>query len=226
MKNKTIKILTYIMIFIIYYTFPQILNLIIEVFNIDIKSLSRFYILIFIYSIEILPLLFLILIYKKDLKTEFEIYKSTLKNNIDTYVRLWLFALILMTFSNSIINIITKIPISNNESAVRNMANLLPIYSLFTTCICAPLGEELAYRKTIGNIFTNKKIAIVISGLIFGIAHVIGTYTSLVDLVYIIPYGLFGSVFMYIYLNSKTIWSTISIHFIHNTLLIILYFLR
>ena len=42
-----------------------------------------------------------------------------------------------------------------------------PIYSLFTTCICAPIGEELAYRKTIGKIFTNKKIAIIMSGLIF-----------------------------------------------------------
>ena len=131
-----------------------------------------------------------------------------------------------MCVSNSIITIFTNVEISNNEEAVRDIAKMLPIYSLFTTCICAPLGEELAYRKTIGKIFDNKKIAIIMSGLIFGLAHVLGTYESIIDLLYIIPYGLFGSVFMYMYLDSKTIWSTISIHFMHNAILMISYLIR
>ena len=61
------------------------------------------------------------------------------------------------------------------------------------------------------------------SGVIFGLAHVLGTYKNMVDLLYVIPYGLFGSVFMYMYLDSKTIWSTISVHFMHNAILMITY---
>ena len=226
MKNKIIKSLTSILVFTLYYTFPYISYFVMDILNINLKSLNKIAVLLFIYLLEIIPLLFLIIVYKEDLKKEFKIYKDSFKENIDNYIRLWLVALILMTLSNSIINIFTGNIISKNETAVRDIANSLPIYSIFITCLFAPLGEELAYRKTIGNIFKNKKVAIIMSGLIFGLAHVIGTYTKLLDLVYVIPYGLFGCVFMYMYLNSKTIWSTISIHFLHNTLLIILYFLR
>lgn len=64
------------------------------------------------------------------------------------------------------------------------------------------------------------------SGFLFGLAHVLGTYQTISDLLYIIPYGLFGSVFMYMYLDSKTIFSSISIHFMHNTILMISYLIR
>ena len=135
-------------------------------------------------------------------------------------------ALILMTLTDTIIIAITGKELSNNEQAVRSIADTLPIYSALSVCICAPIVEELIYRKTIKNIFINKTLAIIASGLIFGIAHVIGTYQSLQDLLYIIPYGSFGAVFMYIFIDSKNIWSTITIHFMHNTILLLLYFVR
>ena len=226
MKERIKKSIPYIFVFALYYAFPYIFNFIFDIFNVDLSKLNIYIILGILLLMDIVPILFLIYVYRKELKEEFIINKETFKNNFDKYIRLWLFGLILMCVSNSIITIFTNIEISNNEEAVRDIAKMLPIYSLFTTCICAPLGEELAYRKTIGKIFDNKKIAIIMSGLIFGLAHVLGTYESLVDLLYVIPYGLFGSVFMYMYLDSKTIWSTISIHFMHNAILMISYLIR
>lgn len=226
MKKKIINILLSIIIFLLYYFFPYIFDFILEILKVDLDKFSVAFIIALLVIIEVIPILFLVIIYRKDLKEEFKIHKDTFMNNLDKYIRLWIFALILMTTSNALIQLFTESEISNNEQAVRNITNLLPIYSLFTTCICAPIGEELAYRKTIGNIFTNKKLAIVMSGLIFGLAHVLGTYTGLADLLYIIPYGLFGSVFMYMYLDSKSIWTTITIHFLHNTILMITYLIR
>ena len=226
MKKKITGILLSIIVFLLYYYFPYITDFIIDILNIDLTKLNRGLILSILVFIELLPVLFLVIIYRKDLKKEFKIYTSTFKEKFDKYVTLWIIALVLMTVSNTIISIFTKSNISNNEEAIRDIASLLPLYSLFTSSICAPIGEELAYRKTIGNIFKNKKLAIIISGLIFGLAHVLGTYTGPIDLLYVIPYGLFGSVFMYMYLDSKTIYSTMGIHFLHNTILMINYFIR
>lgn len=225
MKNDIKNSIKYIIIFLIYYYFPYILNALIDLFNIDLSKFNMYLILLILVLMEIIPVLFLVIIYRNDLKEEFIINKKTFKENFDKYIRLWLFGLILMTLSNTIITYITSSEISNNEQAVRDIADILPIYSIFTTCLCAPLGEELAYRKTIGKIFNKKWIAIVMSGFLFGLAHVLGTYQTISDLLYIIPYGLFGSVFMYMYLDSKTIFSSISIHFMHNTLLMIAYFI-
>lgn len=226
MKKKIINIILSILIFLVYYFFPHIINYLLDIFKINLSTLNKYIIIFILFLVELIPVLFLAIIYRKDLKEEFKTYKENFINNLDKYIRLWIFALLLMTLSNTLIQILTGSEISNNEQVVRDITKLLPIYSIFTTCICAPMGEELAYRKTIGNIFTNKKLAIIMSGFIFGLAHVVGTYTGLTDLLYIIPYGLFGSVFMYIYLESNSIWSTMSIHFMHNAILLILYFIR
>ena len=94
-----------------------------------------------------------------------------------------------------------------------------------STCIVAPIAEELAFRKTVNNIFINKKLSIFMGFLLFGLAHVVGTYSGLLDLLYIIPYGILGGIFMYIYTDSENIFTTITLHFIHNTILMILYFI-
>lgn len=226
MKDKTIKILSNIIVFQIYYLFPYIFSYLIELFNINLSSFNKFIVMTILYAIEFIPVLFMIIIYRKDLKLEFKIFKENFIKNIDKYIRLWIFALFLMSISNMLITYITGSNISNNEEVVRSMADMLPIYSIITSSIFAPIVEELAYRKTIGNIFINKKLAIVMSGLVFGLAHVIGTYSTILDLLYIIPYGLFGAVFMYIYLDSKNIYTTITIHAFHNALLLIMYFIR
>jgi len=226
MKKNLKNSIIYALVFTLYYAFPYIFNFIFDILKIDLSGLNIYIILLVLLLMDIIPILFLIYIYRKELKYEFKLNKETFKDNFDKYIKLWLFGLILMTVSNSIITIFTNVEISNNEEAIRDIAKILPIYSLFTTCICAPLGEELAYRKTIGKIFNNKTLAIFMSGVIFGLAHVLGTYESIVDLLYVIPYGLFGSVFMYMYLDSKTIWSTISVHFMHNAILMITYLIR
>lgn len=226
MKTKVKNFILYTLVFAIYYSIPYLFNFVFEFFNIDLSKFSSFAIILILLLMDIIPILFLVFIYKKELRCEFELNKKTFKDNIEKYLKLWLFGLILMGIANTIVAFFTNTDISNNEEVVRDIAKILPIYSLFTTCICAPLGEELAYRKTIGKIFDNKKVAIVMSGLIFGLAHVLGTYEGITDLLYVLPYGVFGSVFMYMYLDSKTIWSTITIHFMHNAILMISYLIR
>ena len=225
MKDKIITVLKNIIIFEVYYLLPVLFNYILEITNINISNFSKVGIMIILYTFELVPALFMIIIHRKALKDDTKTFKDSFTKNIDKYFRLWLLALFLMSASNMIITFITGSTISNNEEAIRSMADVIPIYTIITSALIAPIAEELAYRKTIGNIFSNKWLSIFMSGLIFGLAHVISTYTNIIDLLYIIPYGLFGSIFMYIYLDSKSIYTTIIIHTFHNSLLLLLYFL-
>ena len=218
--NKTKKIVISIFIFFIYYIIPHLFNLI----NYD--NFSRNLIILFLFLIDLIPLIFLVLVYRKDLKNEFKPFKNNFLDNMDKYIRYYLLALILMTASNMLIEFISGSNISNNEQAIRDIGKVLPIYTILSCSFFAPIAEELAYRKTIRNIFVNKKLSIIASGIIFGLAHVLGTYTGISDLLYIIPYGIFGSTFMYIYTDSDSIWNTIFIHFMHNSLLLIAYYIR
>lgn len=226
MKKKIISIILNIILFLGFYFFSDICSLVFELLNIELGNLSRSLVILIIVLMELIPLLVLVIVYRKDLKDEFKPFKENFIDNMDKYIRYWILALILMTVSNVIIELITGSNVSNNEQAIRNIMDVLPIYMIFSSCICAPIAEELAYRKAINKIFINKNLSIIASGIVFGLAHVLGTYSGISDLLYIIPYGVFGSIFMYIYLDSKSIWNTITIHFVHNSLLVIAYLIR
>ena len=73
------------------------------------------------------------------------------------------------------------------------------------------LVSNIGRKRRLRNI-----LFIFFSGLIFGGMHVIGTLEHLVDLLFIIPYSIPGFVFAYVYTKSKNICVPISLHFIHN----------
>ncbi|MBN2503724.1 MAG: CPBP family intramembrane metalloprotease [Bacilli bacterium] len=117
---------------------------------------------------------------------------------------------------------------SQNEIMIASMFSddPLSLFLLFLSlCIFAPLIEELVFRKVLYGYLERKlgyAVAIIGSGLIFGLMHVI----SYGDFIQAIPYVLMGSVFGYIYHRSnRSIYVTIGVHFINNLISYILYFI-
>ena len=98
---------------------------------------------------------------------------------------------------------------------------LLTIIAIIATTLFAPIVEELIYRKSLQDCFKNKKLFIIISGLIFGLIHVIGSPNPL-DYLFIISYGLFGACFAKILVETDNVYSTIMVHMFHNGILSIL----
>jgi membrane protease YdiL (CAAX protease family) len=95
--------------------------------------------------------------------------------------------------------------------------NLFDISVLFILLVVlTPVIEELIFRKVIYNFVeskTNHILAILSSGLIFGLMHVI----QYGDFLQSIPYVMMGLVFGYIYHNSrKNIFVVIGVHTINN----------
>ena len=130
--------------------------------------------------------------------------------------------------SNIILTLLGVTDTSENEMTIRMMFNDSPLnlFLLFLTLtILTPIAEELIFRKVIFNFIeprTNYKVAIVLTGVIFGLMHVI----NFGDFIQAIPYVLMGISFGYVYWKSnKNIYVVITVHFLNNFLSWLLYVL-
>ena len=164
-------------------------------------------------------LIILIIIYRRELIKEFKLFKKNLLENLDTGIKYWLIGLLVMMISNIIITYILGLNQAQNEQAVQKMINKMPIMMLITAGFIAPITEEITFRKTFKNTFLNKYLFIILSGLVFGSMHVITSYSNPLELLYIIPYGSLGMAFATMYYKTDTIYTSISMHMLHNTIL-------
>jgi len=165
---------------------------------------------------QILMTLVIVYIYNKIIITDFKIF---IKNNIKyfkEYIKYWFLMLILMISSNLIVTLFTSTDVANNQETIIETLKVAPVYTFIITVFVAPILEELVFRLSFRKIFNNNILFILLSGLVFGSMHVIGTCEHLIDLLFIIPYSIPGFIFAYVYTKSKNICVPISLHFIHN----------
>ncbi len=178
---------------------------------------------IYLVSYQAVLTLIIIYIYRKDFIPNL---KDFIKNNIQyfkKYIKYWFYILALMFISNIIIINFTTTNISNNQTDIIATLKAAPIYTFIVTVIIAPFLEELVFRLSFRKIFAHTDtLFILVSGLVFGSMHVIGNFNNLIDLLFIIPYSIPGLIFAYIYCKSKNICVPISIHLIHNGVLMML----
>ena len=205
-----------ITVFLFSVLYPYLINFIIDFLPKNImKQIPDLAIYL---TLDIILMLIFFFVYKKELKEEWSMFKNNWKTYLENNVSYWIMGLVLMAFSNLIItNIISK-NIPENEKLIKELFKNMPVYTLFTTVVVAPFVEELIYRKSVRHIFKNDKIYIVISGLLFGLAHVIYSYKGLSDFLFVIPYGILGGAFALMYVKTKTIFVPMTFHFVHNFL--------
>lgn len=86
------------------------------------------------------------------------------------------------------------------------------------TSILAPFIEELIFRKAFKDAIKSKWLFVLTSGIVFGCLHVVGSISSLYEILYIIPYSSLGIAFALAYHETDNIFSSIFLHFLHNTI--------
>ena len=224
-EKRSIKIAKFIGLLLCLFLWGIIPIIILKLFNIDYQKLNQTIKIVITFLNDILFLLFIIWIYNKDIKKDFKNYfNKNIKNNFKKSFKTWLLGLSIMFMSNIIISILTNGNIANNEEAVRSLIDNYPLYMAFQLMIYAPLTEEIIFRKSIKEFINNKRLYIILSGLIFGGLHVISSISDTpLWFLYLIPYCSLGSIFAYLYNETDNIFSTITAHAIHNTLALILY---
>ena len=141
--------------------------------------------------------------------------------NLNTGFGYWIIGVLIMMASNLIINLWFKGGTAANEQTVQSMITAVPWLMVISAGFLAPMTEELVFRKSLRDVLNSKYFFAFVSFLIFGGAHVMGNVTSYVDLLFIIPYGALGYVFALAYYKTNTIFTSISLHMFHNTVLVI-----
>lgn len=216
------KIYKNIIMFMSYFAFDIILimiNYMLSLYGINLTSnnISK---TLYLMGGSLLYLIFVLFMYKDEIIIDLKDLKKNGLNLIIKYAPIYLIGIIFMGITNIIMQNITNMPISENEINVRQSIKLLPVYMSFSVVIFAPIVEEIIFRKTFRNIIKNNYLFIIISGTIFGIVHISGEI-NINSFLMSIPYIVMGLDFAYIYYKSNNIFTTITLHSIHNTILLI-----
>ena len=164
----------------------------------------------------------IIVIYHKYLYKKIKDYKKNFAKYFDIGIKYWFIGLICMSVANLLINKLSPIHQANNEQLVQEMLKQAPILVFISATFIAPFLEEMLFRKCFGDIFKNKKIMIIMSGLLFGLLHVVFSLKTPWDLLYIIPYGALGCAFAKSLAETDNIYVPIAFHMIHNGVLTLL----
>ena len=155
--------------------------------------------------------------YKDTVVRDFKnFFNKKFLSNMGTSLSYWMIGLAIMIVSNLFISIITNGGMPANEESVRDLIDKVPLYMLFNVIIYAPITEELVFRKSFKDFISNKYVYVLTSGLVFGGLHIISSLTDITGLLYIVPYGTLGITFAILYKKTDNIFSTISVHALHN----------
>ena len=113
---------------------------------------------------------------------------------------------------------------TQNESAIRNISEIMPIPTFFLIMFLGPFSEELVFRGIIYHTFRkiNCPIAVIISAILFGFIHFmmhietmkVGTF-----LIEMIPYVGLGIASAMIYEKERNIFICMLIHMVYNGIL-------
>lgn len=160
----------------------------------------------------------LVLMYRKDIINGVkDIIKKKGKPLLDGF-NYWFIGLMIMVLSNTILSSISSIGTSSNEAQIRILLESSWV-SILSIAIISPIIEELIWRQSIYDVCKNKWAYLFSSGIIFGALHVFTSpITSIIDVLYLIPYCSMGIAFAYTQYKTKNIIPSITLHIIHNSL--------
>jgi uncharacterized protein len=214
--DKFKEIIKSVAIFCLYILLSYYLSKYFNVFtssnNFWISNLSAILIILIIDII-------LVLLFYKTLKKDLHDFKINYKDDITIGLKYWAYGILIMLIAN---NIIVKLlgGMPTNEEENRELLRKMPLYSAVVMCFLGPISEEIMFRLNFKNDFNNSITFAVFSGLIFGAAHILAS-SNIAQIIYIIPYGALGFCFAMAYAKTNNIFTSISIHSLHNIITIL-----
>ena len=226
MKNFNIKdALLGILALTLYFFLSSIETLPFEMAGIDINYIPSWLKITYQFIFEIMMIGIMLLIFNKKIERDFKDILINHSNYYSKCVKYWFIGFLIMITSNAFIIFVLGKGIAGNEEAIRELFNINPIYIYLSAVMFAPIVEELVFRQGIRNIFGRNILFVLVSGIVFGALHMIGSYETTLDLLYLIPYSSLGIAFAYMLYKTDNIFVSMGFHFMHNGILIGLQFI-
>ena len=215
------KYLLVILLYILYQS--NFLIALVSETGLKLTTLPRWIRMIILVLNDLIYVFIVLYMFRKEIKKGLKEVKKDFPRLATLSLNCWIIGSLIMTTSSSIISYITKQNTSANEALVRQSIKMAPLYMLFTCSIIA----EMTFRRALKGLINNKWVFILVSGLGFGLLHVIGSgFKSPLDFLYVIPYGSMGCAFAYLLTKTNNITLPIMVHMLHNTILVLIQILR
>lgn len=160
-------------------------------------------------------------IFWKQLVHDFKIFKKYFREYSKLVFKTWGKALLFLVIASLMIQIITGTTQANNQIVLQKSFNSKPIFIAILAMFYAPIAEELMFRGVFRKFIKNKKLFIIISGVVFGLMHVIDDSKTLAEFSYVFVYSILGIYLAGIYAKTNNLCTNIFMHFLQNTLSVI-----
>ena len=225
MKNleKKVKSWGFVLLIFLLFNYSWLFQLIpVYIFNIGLDNISGSTNVLLSAFSSCIMVFILFFIYRKSIREEAKHFFKNFWDCFDVGIVSWTVGLVIMVASNILISTLFDAGVAGNEQSVQSMIASLPWIMVINAGILAPIVEEIVFRKSYEHLIKNKILYVIISGFIFGLAHVTGNINSWVDYLFIIPYGALGCSFAFSYVKTRSILTPIMFHMIHNTVLVLI----
>ena len=178
--------------------------------------------IIFEVAFYLLTFAFAFYIFKNRLKRDFGAYKENVSGHVGFSFKWWG----IMMLCSMVVGFIRMALSGSLVTANQDGLNNAPIWYIAPLAIIwAPFVEESIFRGCIRRFIKNDKVFIVVSALVFGLIHTIGSEVGLYNiLVQSLQYATMGGVMAYVYTKTNNICTNMTIHCIQNTLATLLMF--
>ena len=228
MKKDIKYLLKLLLCFILFFNLNYLVAMLFNLVGINYNTFNYKDYTYFNVLIELILFVVVMLLYNKEFKKDYKIFKLNFNDNIRkiiSYFALFMGLKIGTALISSILSFALNFTLgeSENQEAVMKLVSAEPLLMIINTCILAPFVEEGIFRLSIRKVFNNKYLFILVSGLFFGMMHIFPTDlpTSLA-LIYSITYVAMGFYLAYIYTETENIWFVIFIHALNNLFSMIL----
>ena len=160
------------------------------------------------------------------LKNEFALFIKRIKS-IFSFVIQYQATMYLLNFViNLAILLFTGNLESNNQMQIIEQLRTHLVSTVFLSCIFAPFVEELVFRASIYRLCyqKNSKLCVLLASCTFGLLHVLTSVISgdWADCLYFFSYSAMGFCLCQCYEKSKTIYGSILLHMLNNTISILM----
>ena len=222
MKKEINYLLKLILCFFLFFNISYIVAIIFSIVGIDYSNFNYQELTIMSILSELLLFIFILLLYKKEFRKDYIVFKLNYKDYIKKIFIYFIMFMALKIASSLISTILATIlnynlGDSENQETIIKFTTSAPLLMLFNTCILAPFVEEGIFRLSIKKVFKNKYFFILVSGLFFGLMHIFPTELPIsLALIYAISYVTMGLYLAYIYTKENNIWVTIFVHALNN----------
>lgn len=165
--------------------------------------------------------LLLLIVFFKDLKRDIKYFFKYFREYNSCILKYYLYSLLTLIIVTVSIRLTVHVDNATNQVNLMEQFKQFPLLIAVLSIIYAPFVEELLFRGIIRKFINNKWIFIIVSGLLFGAAHVIDDFKSVGELLYIFVYGSLGCYMAALYYKTNNIFTNMFFHFLQNSLAII-----